>query len=302
MALSNGAQKLATLSVISNISLIILKVMAGLYTHSISILSEAIHSGIDLLAALMALWAVRAASKPADKEHPYGHGKIENISGTVEAVLIFIAAIIIIGEAIDKFTHPVKLHATEVGIIVMLFSGIVNYIVSTSLLKGAKKYDSLALEADGLHLLTDVYTSIGVMAGLIVVYITNAVILDPIIAIITALVIIKAAWDMTSKSFKDLLDCKLPQEEVEIIKKVINEHSTEFVSYHKLRTRKSGAERFVDLHLVMNKDMTLKKAHDFCDHLEEDIRKELGNCNVLIHLEPDTDDRTKEIDKKDLSD
>jgi len=286
----NAVKNLAFLSVISNITLIVLKVVIGLLTCSISILSEAIHSAIDLLAALMALWAVKEASKPADSQHPYGHGKIENISGTIEAILIFVAAIIIIYEAIEKIIEPVELVMAELGIGVMFFSGLVNLIVSNRLIAGAKKYDSLALEADGWHLRTDVYTSLGVMAGLVVIKISDLYILDPIIAIITALVIIKAAWDMTGKSFKDLLDTSLPEKEEAIVKKIIESHFAKFVSYHKFRTRKSGPERFIDLHLVMKGNVTLKDAHDFCDHLEQDIKEELNNCNILIHLEPDSGD------------
>lgn len=282
----NIVAKLATLSVISNISLVILKIIVGLLTKSISILSEAIHSGIDLVAAIMALWSVRQAAKPADKHHPYGHGKIENISGTVEAILIFVAAVIIIYEAIKKILEPGELKDTELGIIIMLISAGVNLVISNQLIAGAKKYDSLALEADGWHLRTDVYTSAGVMAGLIVIKITGWSMLDPIIAIITALLIIKAAWDLTRRSFKDLLDAKLPEEEEELIKKIINDHYTAFINYHKFRSRKSGHERFIDLHLVMDGKITLKEAHDFCDHLEEDIKKEVKNCNVLIHMEP----------------
>ncbi|HPZ07302.1 MAG TPA: cation diffusion facilitator family transporter [Candidatus Eremiobacteraeota bacterium] len=283
-----AVKNLASLSVISNIILVIMKVLAGLYTHSISVISEAAHSGIDLIAAMMAFWAVRAASKPADKDHPYGHGKIENLSGTVEALLIFVAAILIIYESIKKLQHePQKLDAGP-GFLVMLFSAGVNLYISRKLLRGAKKYDSLALEADGWHLMTDVYTSAGVMTGLFIIWLTHIYILDPVIAIITALVIIKTACEMTIKSIKGLIDTQLPEEEEELIRSIINEHNNEYVNFHKLRTRKAGAERFVDMHLVMNSQTTVEKAHNFCDHLEQDIKAKLNNCNVLIHIEPES--------------
>jgi len=176
----------------------------------------------------------------------------------------------------------------DLGIFVMLFSSVVNWIISSQLIKGAKKYDSLALEADGWHLRTDVYTSAGVMAGLVLIKITGFYLLDPIVAIITAIFICKAAWELTTKSCKDLLDEKLPDNEEELIKDIINDHLSQFVGFHALRTRKSGAERFVDLHLVMKRDTTVQKAHDLCDHLENDIKQKLNNCNVLIHIEPDT--------------
>jgi len=301
-----AAQNLASLSVISNTTLVILKVLVGLITHSVSVLSEAVHSGIDLIAAIMAFWAVREASKPADRDHPYGHGKIENISGSVEAILIFIAAILIIYEAVKKLYHPEPIEA-GLGFWVMLFSSGTNLYISRQLLAGAKKYDSLELEADGWHLMTDVYTSAGVMAGLFIIWITKLFILDSIVAIITALFIMKAAYEMTHKSVKGLMDQQLPPEEEELIKNIILEHYDEYVSFHNLRTRKAGAERFIDLHLVVKEHTTVKKAHDFCDHLEDDIKAKLKHCNVLIHIEPDSgiptgifskSDRASEEDKK----
>ncbi len=282
-----AAQKLASLSVISNTTLVILKILVGLLTNSVSVLSEAVHSGIDLIAAIMAFWAVREASKPADKDHPYGHGKIENISGSVEALLIFVAAILIIYGAIKKLYHPEPIEAGP-GFWVMLFSTITNLYISRKLLAGAKKYDSLALEADGWHLMADVYTSAGVMTGLFIIWMTKFYILDSIVAIITAFFIMKAAYEMTHKSVKGLMDQKLPPEEENLIKEIILEHYEEYVSFHNLRTRKSGAERFVDLHLVVKGHTTVKKAHDFCNHLEDDIKAQLKNCNVLIHIEPDS--------------
>jgi cation diffusion facilitator family transporter len=282
-----SAQNLASLSIISNTLLVILKVFVGLITHSVSVLSEAVHSGIDLIAAIMAFWAVREASKPADKDHPYGHGKIENISGSVEAILIFAAAILIIYEAIKKLYHPEPIEAGP-GFWVMLFSSVTNLYISRKLLAGAKKYDSLALEADGWHLMTDVYTSAGVMTGLFIIWITNWYKLDSIVAIITAIFIMKAAYKMTHKSVKGLLDEQLPPEEEELIKEIILEHYDEYVDFHNLRTRKAGAERFIDLHLVVRENTTVKKAHDFCNHLEDDIKAKLKHCNVLIHIEPDS--------------
>ena len=204
--------KVASLSIASNTMLIILKIIAGVLSGSVSILSEAIHSSMDLLAAIIAFFAVRFSSKPADEKHPYGHGKIENISGVIEGLLIFIAAALIIKEAISKLMNPGdKLFNVPVAVGVMLISSIVNLIVSKKLYKVAKEEDSIALEADALHLKTDIYTSAGVGIGLILIEITKKPILDPFVAILVALLIIKESWSLCRNAFNPLLDIKLSE-------------------------------------------------------------------------------------------
>jgi len=283
--------QVASLSVASNTFLTFAKVVVGLTNGSVSILSEGIHSGIDLLASFIALFAVRESGKPADSRHAYGHGKIENVSGTIEAVLIFVAALFIIREAILKIQEiasGVAGHADNLGLglVVMGLSAIVNMIVSSRLMKVAIRTDSVALEADALHLRTDVYTSTGVFLGLLIIKFTGWVILDPIIALGVALMIIKAAYDLTKKALLPLVDVSLPDEECEIISVVLLDHADEFLEFHKLRTRKSGAERHIDLHLVVAKYTSVLDVHELCDLLEQEINLRLEGTHVLIHAEP----------------
>ncbi len=286
----NDKTQVAWLSVASNTFLTVAKVVIGLVSGSVSILSEGIHSGIDLVAALIALFAVRESGKPADSCHAYGHGKIENVSGTVEAALIFVAAIMIILEAIQKIHKIIigegPLRDLGFGLVIMGVSAIMNLIVSTRLMRVAKRTDSVALEADAVHLRTDIYTSAGVFIGLLLIKITGWAILDPIIAIGIALMIIKASFDLTKQAFAPLVDVSLPDEEREIIADVLLLHADEFVEFHKLRTRKAGAERHIDLHLVVAKYTPVVDVHELCDMIEEEISERLLGTHVLIHAEP----------------
>jgi cation diffusion facilitator family transporter len=276
----------AKLSIISNTLLVIMKLVAGILIGSVSVISEAIHSGIDLIAAIIAYFSVKKSSQPPDQKHAFGHGKIENLSGAIEAMLIFIAAGLIIKEAYTKLVTGVGAEDVSLGILVMLISAIVNYWVSGKLMHTAKKTESIALEADAWHLRTDVLTSLGVFAGLVAIKLTGISIIDPIIAIIVALFILKAAFELTIKSAKDLLDFKLPQDEEVEIEKIIADHSNHYVGFHKLRTRKAGSDRFVDLHLVVSREMSVEESHKLADHIENDIILKFPRSSVMIHVEP----------------
>lgn len=281
--------KVAALSIMSNTALIILKVAAGVLSGSVSIISEAIHSSMDLVAAIIAFISVKISSKPADKSHPYGHGKIENVSGVIEGILIFIAAFLIIKEAIEKIVHPTEISQTWVGIVVMTISALVNIVVSRRLYKVAKATDSIALEADALHLKTDVYTSFGVAGGLLLLMITGKQILDPIVAILVALLIIKEAWVLCSNAFTPLLDASLPEAEENKIIEVLEQYNDQIVDYHMLRTRKSGNIRLVDFHVKLEDDVTVKQSHDLACKIENDIKEHLKNTRITIHIEPKDD-------------
>jgi cation diffusion facilitator family transporter len=276
----------AGLSVLSNTLLILLKLVAGILSGSVSIIAEAIHSGIDLLAALIAFVCLRIAGRPADREHPFGHGKMENVSGTIEAVLIFVAAIFIIYEAINRIITGASVEYLGIGIAVMAISVVVNIVVSRHLLRIARDSDSIALEADARHLTTDVYTSLGVLAGLVVVQVTGLNILDPIIAIGVSIFILRTAYNLTRRAFPPLIDVKLPEDEEALIESTLGEHMGELVGFHELRTRKAGSERYVELHMMMARDASIERAHSLCDHLEEDIRSRLPHTHVTIHVEP----------------
>lgn len=275
--------KTARLSIISNSSLIVMKLIAGLISGSVSIISEAIHSGMDLLAAVIAFFSVKTSDNPPDKEHPYGHGKVENISGVIEAVLIFVAAGWIIFEAIQKIIAPKPIDNLEIGSAVMAVSAIVNFLVSRKLYQVARKTDSIALEADALHLKTDVYTSVGVAVGLLLISITGWNFLDPVVAIAVALLIIKESFNLLRSAFFPLLDSSLTGEETVIISKVIQNRG---LSFHHLRTRKSGRYRFADLHLELPENMALKDVHRICDEIEHEIEGRISNIEVQIHVEP----------------
>jgi len=279
-------QKAAFLSVISNLLLIMMKIIAGILSGAVSILSEAIHSTMDLLASCIAFFSVSYSGKPADKKHPYGHGKIENISGIIEGILIFIAAGLIITKAIKKIIQPEPLSETNIAMLVMFISAITNIIISSILYKVAKKEDSIALEADALHLKTDVYTSAGVGAGILLIKLTGLHILDPVIAILVAALIIKEAYHLCLKAFRSLLDEKLPDHEEEAISQVINKYSNEIINYHDLKTRKAGNQRYVELHIVVNPLMTVEESHAICDHIENELNEIMGNISVNIHIEP----------------
>ncbi len=282
--------KVARLSIYSNTLLLIIKLAAGIFMGSISVLSEALHSGIDLLAALIANYSVRKAGQPADDIHKFGHGKFENVSGTIEALLIFAAAIIILFESGKKLMTGGEVEFLGAGIVIMGISALVNIIVSRKIMKVAKKAESIALEADGYHLTTDVYTSAGVFIGLVLISLTRNPIFDPVMAIIVALIIIKAAYDLTKRSLSGLMDMKLSDREEELIKSIISEHYSEYAGFHNLRTRMSGAERYVDLHLVVPKNQAVMDAHEFCNHLEKDIKEKIPNLSILIHIEPCEDE------------
>jgi cation diffusion facilitator family transporter len=260
-----------------------LKILAGLLSGSVSILSEAIHSAMDLLAAIIAFFSVKKSDTPPDKEHPYGHGKFENVSGVIEAVLIFVAAVWIIYEAVHKLIQPEPVDNLGIGAAVMTVSALVNLLVSRKLYRVAKKTDSIALEADALHLKTDVYTSIGVAAGLFLLWITKLNFLDPVIAILVALLIFWESYELLRNAFFPLLDSSLTGKETLIISEVIRNKG---LAFHHLRTRKSGHYRFADLHLELPESMALKEIHRICDEIEHEIENRIGSIEVHIHVEP----------------
>jgi cation diffusion facilitator family transporter len=279
----NEKIRTARLSIISNSALIVMKLVAGIFSGSVSILSEAIHSGMDLLASGIAFLAVKMSDNPPDKEHPYGHGKVENISGVIEAVLIFIAAGWIIYEAIHKIIKPAPIQNIEIGAAVMAVSGFINFLVSRKLYKVAKKTDSIALEADALHLRTDVYTSAGVAAGLLLIWVTGWKFLDPIVAISVALLILKESYSLMINAYSPLLDTSLSPTENKIIGDVINQKG---LSFHNLRSRKSGQYRFADVHLELPETMILKDVHTICDEIEAEIKRKISLIEIQIHVEP----------------
>jgi cation diffusion facilitator family transporter len=276
--------------------LVVGKLCVGLVIGSVSIISEAIHSGIDLVAALIAWWAVRASSAPADDEHPFGHGKFENLSGVIEALLILVAAIWIVVEAVKKLFHPEPLGGTALGIAVMAASSVVNLFVSNWLMRVGRETDSVALTSDAWHLRTDVYTSAGVMSGLGAIAIAHRLApnrsfdwIDPAVALAVAVFIGKTATTLTVGAVRDLLDSRLPLEELGNIEAYMRSRK-DVLGYHDLRTRKAGGWRFVEIHLELPPEMSVRDSHAIAHSVSLDIQERLPSTSVLVHVDPSDED------------
>jgi cation diffusion facilitator family transporter len=283
----SGRSGAARLSIIVVVVLIVVKVVVGAITGSLSVLAQAVDSFLDLFAVSITFLALRIADRPADAGHPFGHGKAENIAAIIQAVLIFIAGGSIIYAAVRRVQTHAVLETTEAGIGVMAVSIIASIFLSRHLFRVARKEDSAALEANAHNIAADAYSAAAVLIGLIVVRVTGISIIDPILAGLVALFILKVAFDVLRKSSGGLVDAKLPEDEEKIIRAAITEHlGREIVGFHKLRTRKSGNQRYIDLHLVMPKHISIEEAHDMCDHLEKDIEEKLARTDVTIRVEP----------------
>jgi cation diffusion facilitator family transporter len=282
----------AWLSIASNTFLTVLKLITGFATGSVSILSEGAHSAIDLLASIIATFSVYASDKPPDKDHHYGHEKIENVSGVVEGSLIFVAAVWIISESVNKLIHGVELERLGFGMLLMAFSAGLNFIVATLLKRSAAKNRSVALEADAMHLYTDVYTSLGVFAGLAAIVAAKAIWgvsifwIDPVIAICVALLIIFTAYEITIKSFLPLIDSAASAGEMAVINRVMEDFSQRGLDFHKLRTRRAGGSLYVDLHMGCRPGISLEQGHSASHELKAGIEKHVAGAKVLVHVEP----------------
>jgi len=260
--------------------------VVAVVTGSISILAQAADSFLDLFAVSITVFSIRIAAKPADEEHPFGHGKAENIAAIAQAMLIFTAGGFIIYSAVRRITTGTTIELTQAGIGVMLVSIITSILLSRHLLKVSRAVDSIALQAVAHNIAADVYSAVAVLAGLIAIQFTRLSILDPIIALLVALFILKVAYDVMKRSFGGLVDVRLPVAEENEIKSCIREHYSRLVSFHGLRTRKAGSQRFIALHLIMPKNASVEEAHLMCDHLEQDIESRLQHASVTIHVEP----------------
>jgi cation diffusion facilitator family transporter len=291
----------ASLSIASNAALIVLKLAAGAITGSIAIITEAIHSGIDLLASVIAFFSVRAADEPADREHPYGHEKVENLAAAIEGMLIVVGAGIIIFEATRRLVNGSQVEDLGVGIVVIAISAVANLGVSTFLYRRARALSSPALEGDAAHLRTDVLTSVGVLVGLLLVEITGEAAFDSIAALVVAIAIITAGVRILTRSSRVLVDEAPPPAELDRIESVIaaeRGRSPEIAGYHKLRARSAGARRYIDLHLQFRSGTTLEQAHEIAHLVRRAIERELPKSDVLIHTEPEDSYRPPEVEAK----
>ncbi len=288
----NGA---VVLSILSNTTLILLKIAIGLYTGSVSIISEAIHSSTDLLAAIIAFFAIRTAARPADENHPYGHGKAESLAAGVEALLIFLAAGLIVYEAARRlYLGSWEVENLDWGIAVMAFSSAANFVVSRHLFRVAKRTGSPALAADAWHLATDLYTALGVGLGLVIVRLTGIEAFDPLIAIGVAFFIVKAAWDITRGAMADLLDERLPASDESKIQAVLDANRSLFSRIRVLRSRRAGSERRIYIALEFPPSVSMSDAHTITERLEHEISQVLPGSSVIVEAEAPPKEQTPE--------
>jgi cation diffusion facilitator family transporter len=281
-------QRAAALSIVSNSTLILLKVVAGTVTGSVAILTEAVHSSIDLVASIVAFFSVRKADEPADEDHRYGHEKIENVAAAIEGVLILVGSAAIAFQAIRRLLSPSHLNSLGFGAAVVGVSIVVNMIVSGIIGRKAVVTDSPALEGDAAHLRTDAISSGAVLLGLALVQLTGATWIDPAVALGVSAVILSAGVRILRGSSRALVDHALPPEEVDEIRRAIEAVGPEgVVGYHELRTRRAGSRRYVDLHVQFRAGTTLEDAHRTAHELQDLIGERLSGADVLIHLEPE---------------
>jgi len=278
----------AALSIASNSALILLKVAAGSITGSVAILSEAMHSSIDLIASIVAFISVRKADEPADADHRYGHEKIENLSATIEGMLILVGSGVIAFEAIRHLVVGAKVERLGIGIAVVGVSAVANLTVGGIVARRARATESAALEGDAAHLRTDALTSAGVLVGLVLVQVTGAEWIDPIVALTVAAAIVVSGVRILTRSSRVLVDEALPADEQRAIQEAVRSFGPRGVAgYHKLRTRRAGARRYVDLHVQFRAGTTLEDAHAIAHELQDAIRARVRGADVLIHLEPE---------------
>jgi cation diffusion facilitator family transporter len=281
----------AAVSIASNSALIALKLAAAAITGSVAILSEALHSMIDLVASVIAFVSVRKADEPADVEHPYGHEKVENVAAAIEGMLIIVGAGVIVYEAVHRLAVGASVDKLGVGIAVIGFSAVANGAVSQFLSRQARRHDSPALAGDAAHLGTDALTSLGVLVGLLLVQITGANAIDSAVALAVAAVIVFAGIRILRRSAAVLVDEAPPREEMDRIEAAIaraRADEPEVVGYHKLRARTTGRRRYIELHVQFRSGTSLERAHDLAHELRDAIETDLGNAEVLIHVEPES--------------
>ena len=285
----------AALSIASNALLIAIKLAAGAITGSIAIVTEAIHSLIDLVASVVAFVSVRKADEPADAEHPYGHEKVESLAATIEGLLILVGAGIIVYEATRRLVVGAEVESLGVGIAVMGFSVLANLVVSTVLSRQARAHESPALEGDAAHLRTDAMTSAGVLVGLGLVQVTGNAAFDSITALLVAAAIVTAGIRIIRRSSGVLVDEALPGEEMDRIEAAIAAARTpEVAGYHKLRARRAGSRRYIDLHVQYRSGTSLERAHELAHAMRDAIESDIPRAEVMIHAEPETSLRDPE--------
>ena len=289
-----GLTKFAWVSIAAALATIFLKAIAYYITGSVGLLSDALESIVNLVAALMALAMLAVAARPADEMHAFGHNKAEYFSSGLEGMLILLAAASIVGTAIPRLITPRALEQVGTGVAVSILAAIINFAVARLLLHAADKYRSITLEADARHLMTDVWTSAGVVIGIAVVFLTGWNRLDPIIAIIVALNILWTGAKLLRRSVLGLLDTALPAAEHQSITEILSRYERDGIQYHALRTRHAGSRSFISFHVLVPGDWTVQRGHDLLEQVERDIRGAIPGATVFTHIEPVSDPRAWE--------
>jgi len=285
--MSDSPKRYAIYSIIASVITLVLKFSAWAMTDSVGLLSDATESIINVTAAVMALTVITIAMRPADPDHTYGHGKAEYFSSGIEGILIIIAACGIGYASVERFINPQPLGNLGIGLILALLASVINFFVAKTMLGAAKRFDSITLEADAKHLLTDVWTSIGLVAGLSILLIAPQwQVLDPIIACLMAVNIVFTGVSLVRRSIGGLMDDALPEKELRIIADAIRKHQGDKSTFHELRTRKAGAHRFIDFHLLVPGETSVFESHDLCELIENEIETALERAEVTIHVEP----------------
>lgn len=282
-------QRYAWLSIAAAAATILLKGLAWWLTGSVGLLSDAIESFVNLAGALMALWMLALAEQPADDGHPHGHSKAEYFSSAFEGFLIFVAAVSIGYTAVERLLHPQPLEALGAGLLVSVLASVVNLVVARLLMKAGKTHRSITLEADAHHLMTDVWTSAGVIVAVGLVAVTGWNRLDPVVALLVACNILWTGWKLMRRSASGLMDAALPEEDLARVTAVLERYRQHGISYHALRTRQAGRRSFVSLHVLVPGHWSVKDAHDWVERIEKDVRTALPGGHVIAHLEPAED-------------
>ena len=284
-----GPRSYAVLSIAAAVVTIALKLMAWRLTGSVGLLSDAAESVVNLAAALIALWALTVAAKPPDESHAFGYTKAEYFASGAEGFLILVAAVGIVIEAIRRWRNPQPIQAPWLGIAVSAVASVINGVVAVILLRAGKRLRSITLRADGHHLLTDVWTSVGVIVGIAAVAATGWLRLDPLIAIAVAVNIVWTGWKLLRETGLGLLDTSLPEDERREVTRVLVPFQEQGILFHAVRTRVAGARRFVSMHVLVPGNWTVQKGHDLCEEIEAKVREALPQANVFTHLEPRED-------------
>ncbi|HLP97827.1 MAG TPA: cation diffusion facilitator family transporter [Sideroxyarcus sp.] len=279
-------KRYAYLSIAAAVATILLKGIAWWLTGSVGLLSDALESFVNLAGALMALAMLTLAAAPADDKHAYGHGKAEYFSSAFEGFLILLAAVSIAWTAVDRLLHPQPLEAVGVGLAVSVAASLINLFAARELLKAGRAYNSITLEADAKHLMTDVWTSVGVIVGVALVWLSGWLWLDPLIALLVAANIVWTGWQLLHRSASGLMDEAIPKEQIEAIEGVLNKYREQGLDFHALRTRQAGRQAFISLHVLVPGAWTVQRGHDLVEQIEADIRASVPFSHLTTHLEP----------------